>query len=97
MSLRMKPPARVHTTCGTKITPPSHIVLKRPSRYRAKSVNPRFADANAAIIAGPDNDITIVDIDAEGTYYPDMIAEMCGETPYMVKTPSGGHAAHSYT
>ena len=74
----------------TRLEAPTVAMVRRPGKFRAREVDPRFADANAALTAGPDNNLTIVDIDASGSYYRNMAEEMFGETAYVVETPSGG-------
>lgn len=69
---------------------PTKSMVRQPGRFRARTVDERFKDANAAFIAGANNNITVIDIDAPGSYYVDMATEMFGDTPYVIKTPSGG-------
>lgn len=70
---------------------PTVAMVKPIAKFRAQTVDPRFADANAAILAGAASGITVVDIDEPGSYHRDMAEEIFGPTPYVVETPSGGH------
>lgn len=77
---------------------PTKSMVRQPGRFRARTVDERFKDANAAFMAGANNNITVIDIDAPGSYYVDMATNIFGDTPYVIKTPSGGtHLAFQHS
>lgn len=64
--------------------------VHNPAKWSEQEPSPRFANANAAFIAGEHNGVVVVDIDTEDHHVRDMAQERFGESPFEVETPSGG-------
>jgi hypothetical protein len=74
----------------TALDDPTKPLVRNPGRFRPTTIRNKFANANAAMWCGPDNNLTIIDVDATGDYYVDMMRDVCGDTPVSFRTPSNG-------
>lgn len=83
-----------HNVVGLPIDGKKPMVIN-PAKFRAASVkkianNPRFKHANIGFLCGNDNGITVIDIDDSDRNTLREIVSLCGDTPIITQTPSGG-------